>query len=324
MKCFRYCLQIISIIINVLLNTNSLFAGSTETSGTFAGNILKLDIDIRSISMGCAFSGIYTDISGSYYHPAGLVVLDVPELNVVKKLYVNTEHTEWLAGIRYEYLGFSSKISRLGRMAINTIYLYSGDIEQTDVSGNVIGKFSMNSFITSLSWASRFNKHILFGVNTKFLQEQYSQNSSLGLGIDLDFMLCLSNYKNFVNVTVRNIGIVGYKSLGSVAMPIEMRISYVSHIPKFGYGKLFITSELVTSVESSLSLSLGLEYVFRDTLALRMGYKYKLTGYDTNLQFPGISFGIAAYLSQNLYLSYAFIPYGWLGDTHRIGISIRF
>ena len=75
-----------------------------------------------------------------------------------------------------------------------------------------------------------------------------------------------------------------------------------------------------------LSYHAGAEIYLFNTLALRAGYNSKIAdtelGKTTSLT-NGLTVGAGLKLGK-LNLDYAFVPYGEIGDTHRMSLGVRF
>jgi hypothetical protein len=67
------------------------------------------------------------------------------------------------------------------------------------------------------------------------------------------------------------------------------------------------------AVDSDVSVHIGLEYQYNQ-VAFRVGYG---TGSEASFSV-GVGFGIGSWN-----IDYAYVPYGDLGDTHRIGVGMK-
>jgi len=88
--------------------------------------------------------------------------------------------------------------------------------------------------------------------------------------------------------------------------------------------------------EGRTIISVGTEYCPANIIALRLGYAGKLIeGAITNrdiinqsirdqTNFTGFGAGLGIKLFTNHQMDYSFVPYGVLGNTHRISFSARF
>ena len=82
---------------------------------------------------------------------------------------------------------------------------------------------------------------------------------------------------------------------------------------------LILAMDLNYAIDTSLDARFGTEYRFGNGISVRGGYRTG-TGFD----FPaGLSVG-AGYNTASYQLDYALIPYGDMGNTHRVSFTIRF
>jgi hypothetical protein len=84
-------------------------------------------------------------------------------------------------------------------------------------------------------------------------------------------------------------------------------------------GTLLAAMDLDFPMDSSPGLRMGLEYRFSNGIAVRSGYR---TG--TGFSFPAGFCGGLGYITDTYQVDYALVPYGDLGNTHRVSFTIRF
>jgi hypothetical protein len=69
-------------------------------------------------------------------------------------------------------------------------------------------------------------------------------------------------------------------------------------------------------------LDTGVEYWLANMMATRVGYQFG-RGQDNLGGMTGFAFGVGLKL-RSIMMDYAFVPFGDLGDTHRITMGARF
>jgi len=75
-------------------------------------------------------------------------------------------------------------------------------------------------------------------------------------------------------------------------------------------------------IDNKLYASVGAEYWLKNVLALRSGYRF---GYDTSSLGGIVGLGVGAGVKiWGVTLDYAFVPFGDLGDTHRVSFGAKF
>lgn len=80
-----------------------------------------------------------------------------------------------------------------------------------------------------------------------------------------------------------------------------------------------IAMDINFPADSSPSIRIGGEYTFANGISIRSGYRTG-TGFD----FPSGLCGGLGYDSNEYRIDYAFVPYGSLGNTHRVSLTVRF
>jgi outer membrane protein OmpA-like peptidoglycan-associated protein len=71
------------------------------------------------------------------------------------------------------------------------------------------------------------------------------------------------------------------------------------------------------------SMQVGIENYFHPMVALRLGYMYNFT--DSKLEdLTGLTAGIGIKIDKKILLDYAYLPYGELGNSHRISLTYKF
>jgi len=84
-------------------------------------------------------------------------------------------------------------------------------------------------------------------------------------------------------------------------------------------GALIVALDLDFPADDSVGARMGAEYLFGNGIAIRAGYRTG-TGFD----FPSGLCAGAGYRADTYQLDYALVPYGDIGNTHRISLTVRF
>ena len=92
-------------------------------SGRLGGTAVNLGVGARAEAMGGAFVAIADDASALHWNPAGL--------GLVGDSRLSGTHTEWLGGVRYEWLGFVQPVRDLGSLGLGGTFLFGGNVVHT-------------------------------------------------------------------------------------------------------------------------------------------------------------------------------------------------
>ncbi|MBI3292961.1 MAG: PorV/PorQ family protein [Elusimicrobia bacterium] len=281
--------------------------------GTSTANFLKIGVGARAVAMGEAYTAAADDAFAPAWNPAGLSRLNYQEIGFM--------HNEFIQDVRYEYLSYARPMPDRGTFAGSLSYVTVGDIQGYDPAGGATGKLSASDLVVAASWGYPWTVRLPgldTGVTLKLLNKRLDQQSATGIMADLGFRYQLPRPTWMTRLHV-----------GGVAQHLGPGLKFIretSPTPRtfklglagsFLHDSLLVAWDLALPRDNSLLTAFGAEYRFRDLLALRMGYK---TRDDLD---RGLSYGIGLGNSQ-LHLDYAFVPFGILGQTHRVSLGVRF
>jgi len=290
----------------------------TVTSITWAGNpgettaaFLKLGVGARPTGMGEAFVAVANDVNALYWNPAGLSQLKDKEISF--------GHTEWFQDIKYEYMGWINPVGKLGTLGISVIYLYLDGMERRSApSINPEGTFGAHDLAVGLSFGKSVNSSLSIGASLKYINLTIDNEKGNSIVGDLGGLYKFPSLKNFtLGLQLQNMG-PGVKFISKrnqLPFRCQIGLSY-RYLEK-------ITAALAVNkpIDNKASFRLGAEYWLREVLALRVGYKTETISELGTLS--GLTAGIGFKVS-GVIADYSFVPYGDLGNTHRISMSFRF
>ena len=290
-----------------------------ETSGAA---FLKIGVGARPIGMGSTFVGIADDANAVFWNPGGLGQLTKREINAM--------HTEWLSNIKYDYAGYVHPFGK-NVVGISVLYLSTGNMEGTDVAGQKINDFSAYDACAVISYARNIASLFNLGVNVKFIQQKIENETAQGIAVDIGQLYQTPLKIVSVGLAVQNIGPKMKFIEESFSLPLT--ISAGVGIKALGILTLGVDVKQQV-VDNRTYLSLGGEYMPLPVVAFRAGYLVKLnkTSGETGT-VAGVSSGLGGLnglgvgIGFNLGITavdYAFMPYGDLGNTHRLSLRVRF
>jgi len=100
--------------------------------------------------------------------------------------------------------------------------------------------------------------------------------------------------------------------LGADPLPLTFKLGVAARLKH-----LTLALDIAKPQDNEIYYCLGAEWWLRNALALRAGYK---TNQDAG---EGITAGIGLKVGK-MSLDYAYVPYGELGNTHRISWKMKF
>lgn len=275
-----------------------------SNAGTASSAFLKIGVGARSAAMGEAFAGVADDVSALYWNPAGLARLENREMTF--------SHNIWLEDTNYEYLGF---VQPLGKYVVGAgvSYLNIGTMEGWDVNNTPTSDFSAHSMAVALSAGRVMNDKLSLGLTLKFVQEGIEKESASAFAVDAGGVYKLGEDTSAALV-VQNLG-TGMKFVKeSAGLPMNIKIGGAHRLLE---KKLLLSLDFNKYTDTTFRGNLGAEYRLSEMLALRLGYN------GGNDMGSGLTGGFGLKYSR-LNFDYAFVPYGDLGDAHRLSLSYRF
>jgi len=307
----------------LFVSTSSAGIFSKQRAGTTGATFLKIEAGARPVAMGGAFVAVADDANTTYWNPAGLAQIEEREITAM--------HNEWLEGIRYEFLGYVQPIKSERRsqgFGISAMALYTTGLEErTTETIEPEGTFGAYDIAVAGAYACEVGKGVSIGANVKLIQQTLEDETAWSGAIDLGLLYRLPRPGRGLRLgfAVQNIG-PGIKFIKeSDPLPLNL---------KGGIAKTFELRSIKSQVTLAFDVNapidnvpnghFGTEFVYgkmKDIeLAARVGYKTSTIS-DLNA-LSGLSTGVG-FLWKRMALDYVWVPYGDLGNTHRISLTIK-
>lgn len=284
------------LIIGILILTLNLICYANGP-GTTTASFLKIGIGARAAAMGEAFTAVASDGTSLYWNPAGLTQLKTKEISAT--------YNSWFKEIKQGYLSLTFPTSR-GTMGLGTNYVDMGKLEGRDVEGNPTGDFTASDTHIFIGYARKLKKSS-WGFTVGWLQDAIKDDKKDTFLANIGFLYPVSD-RFTLGVVAQNIG----SRLGGDSLPLTFKVGAA-----FKFKALTLAVDIAKPQDNEIYYCLGAEWWLRNALALRVGYK---TNQDIG---EGITAGIGFKMGKTS-IDYAYVPYGGLGDTHRISLGMKF
>ncbi|HOJ18484.1 MAG TPA: PorV/PorQ family protein [Ignavibacteriaceae bacterium] len=327
-------------ILFLALISISLTANAQTVIGKYAGEFLAIGIGGRPLGMGGAFTAAANDISSAYYNPAGLALINYPQIALM--------HDERFGNlVNYNYgavalpygpdLSFGISAMRLAVDGIydtrNALIDYNGDgtldHPKDRIDYSKITEFSNQDWAFYLTGAKRISENLMLGANVKIISRSIAEFSAWGVGFDVGALYTpMENLMLGVNVqdvtttlvawstgrnelispTLKIGGAYGYDVIwGFRVMPaldFDIRFENRQFASQFNIGPV------------SFDPHAGLEIAYKSLFAIRAGYndvKQFTVGAGVKLPKLNIDYSFARFnMSED----------DRLPDTHRISLIL--
>ena len=287
-------------------------AYSKKDAGTSAAQFLKLGAGARAAGMGEALAAAADDSTAIYWNPAGLARVNARSLSVM--------HAAWFEGITYDWISFAMPCRDRGVFGVGVQYLSYGSIKKTDNTGLETGDFSPADLSVSLSFAGKLLGFGL-GANIKYISQKII-NSAIAYAADFGAQYqsrdMLDNRLIF-GLAVQNVGTKVKFISEEDPLPLNVKLGAAYSIKKNWLAVLDINAP----VDNDVNYGVGTEYACSVNEAVsvlgRLGCNTR--NKDTG-GLNGLTSGLGVrYLDYSI--DYAFVPYGELGNTQRISLSLK-
>ncbi len=327
-------------IIFVLLLTTSLQA-QTEIA-KYAGEFLSLGVGGRSLGMGGASIAVVNDVTSGYWNPAGLALMDYPQISLMHE-----EHFGNL--VNYNYAAIAIPYGKDMSFGISAIRLSVDGIpdtrdalidrktgQQITDPRNVnwaldytkITEFNNTDYALFLTFAKRQSDNFYWGANLKLIRRDLAEFGATGIGFDVGAVyMPMDNLKLGANITDITTTLLAWNT---------GRNELISPTTKIGVAyQLFILGGIITPAIDfdirfenrrssanfnlgpiSLDPRLGFEYSYNNLFAIRAGYndvKQFTIGAGIKLPKLNIDYSFARFSDSEA---------NRLPDTHRISLIL--
>lgn len=289
---------------------------------------------------GINISKANNDPNGFIQNPA---LLDSSQNNLLAINYL-----PYFSSIKYSSVAYVSKIQKQ-TFGLGIQYVGYGDFQQTDASGNILGKFSANDFAITLSHA-RKQGNITFGGNLKYVGSVIESYSASALLLDFGGIFKHPSKDLTYAITVKNIGVrlKNFTDFDNPDLPIDVqmgvslkpqympvRFSLTAH-HLYKYDITYLDKSIVKKdlsgniIESKVNaidniarhLIFGAELLFSKNFNVLVGYNH-LRSKELSQQnlsgFSGFSVGFL-FKTKKINFSYSYAGYNTAGNLNSFGL----
>lgn len=293
---------------------------------------LSVGTDARATAMAEAFTTIEGTPTALFYNPAGMA-----RVNSFLEFSVN--HTPWIANIDYftGSLAINPDKGRYGVFGLSFMFVDYGEIIGTVVAGNEqgfveTGDISPNAVMVGFGYSRALSDRFSVGGQVKYV------NQSLGEPFVIKTDTTERKVKFSANAVAFDFGTLyktGFKSLAfgmsfrnlaqevnfeseNFELPLTFKIGFsIDTFDFFGNisesQSLLISFDAVNPRSFEEFFSIGGEYKFMNTLALRAGYILKQDDYGVTAGFGLNTYKIA--------FDYSYTPFDVFDDVHRVSVK---
>jgi len=309
------------ILITLLASGSVLNAGdfSSSAKGTTGAAFLTMGMGARAVGMSGAYTAVAADASAVSWNPAGLV--RAPEFSVMFM------HASYLADISFDYLSFAHSNGTTG-FGGSVAYLNGGNVEHTDAAGNSLGNYQPRDYAGTLSYAADLEVigaekgKFQAGISGKYISSKLIESASaFAFDAGLSAKTSLGGKVVRLALVAQNLGSGMKFDKESDPLPMTFKAGAAVNLAK----KWLISADVVAPRGNAPYVCAGAEHTaYKDDnmrVLVRFGANSLTMGDITGVN--AISGGLGAVI-RNMAVDYAVVPFGDLGLTHRLSLTMKF
>ena len=335
--------QLISILIIVVLSIAT--AGyAVNKVGTTSAQFLKIGVGARAVAMGGAFVAVANDASTLYWNPAGIGRLG--------KLEAVLMHNEWLADMYFDYAGVTLALGNFGTLGASVSTLNMGEmlvrtLQNPEGTGE---KFVAGDVAVGISYARSLTDRFSIGFTGKYIRQKiwlmHASSVALDVGVLFDTQLeglrigmSISNFGNNMRMegdnTLRfydedpilygnNDKVPAYLKTDHWPLPLLFRVGLAFDVIKSPISNLIVAVDAIHPNDNPEGVNLGIEYVLRNMVVFRSGYKALFAPDAEGGLAVGGGFKFRISRVMKLEIDYAYSDYGRLENAQRFSLGLIF
>ncbi len=304
---------------------------------------LSVGMNARQAALADAFTAADANSAAMFYNPAGMARLD-------GKADISLGSVNWIADIKEYSVSAAASLGDIGVVGVAFQYADYGSIDATILANNSngyldVGVIKPNAYAVGVGYARSLTDKFTIGGNVKYVRQD------LGTGItDASYVGTAGSYtgatvnaanKNALGVVAFDFGVMyrtGFKSLTlgmavrnfarevkyqkeSFQLPLTFRIGASMNVfDLVGFERethsLLVTVDAEHPRDFPEQVKVGLEYVFMDAIAARVGYIGPADEHN-------LSYGLGVTYN-HFTVDYAYTPFGIFNQVNRFSVRMWF
>jgi hypothetical protein len=270
--------------------------------------------------MAGAVSPFIDDATSIYWNPAGLARMESKE--------VSLSYNSYFEDTAQQFVGYGHPTEH-GTFGVGFTMFGVKDIEKRSVDGDAdapdLGSFDTRDLAASFGWGNKRDMGsgaLRYGAALKYISSDLEVESAATGAVDLGsaYEFGSEESKFYVSAALLNLG--GELKFDEEGDPLPLNfkpgVAWRKDVGRMGNVIAALDADMLLNDGVAL-VQPGVEWNVHPMFSLRSGYQI---GRDEDAG-SGFAAGVGFRMS-GLMLDYAFVPYGELGDTHRMSVGYRF
>jgi hypothetical protein len=261
----------------------------------YAGEFLAIGVGGRALAMGSAQVAVANDVTAGYWNPAGLAMLNYPQVALMHEEHFGSLVNYNYAGVAIPYgkdMSFGLTIIRSSIDGIpdtrNALYDANGDgvlnINTDRLDNSKITEFNNTDWAFYLTFAKKQQDNFYWGANVKIIRRNIAEFNATGIGFDVGAIyIPTENFFLGANIQDVTTTLVAWSTGTNELISPTLKIGAAYALSIFS-GKLMPALDFDIRFENrktastfavgpvSFDVHSGFEYKFKNIFAIRAGY----------------------------------------------------
>jgi hypothetical protein len=316
-------------------------ASAQTKAGTTIAQFMSIEPSAQHTGFGNAGAALAEGIESVYFNPGVIGLLWETEIQFT--------HAAWYADIAYDYAAIAVPVRRWGTFFTSITALNSGDIAVRTVE-KPLGtgeNYSVGNLGIGLGYGRQVTSRFSAGLRVNYVSEriwhtyQHTMTVDIGTvyairenGLQMGFSLSNAGttsryrgrdlaiqYDNTDDIYGDNSALPGEQLTDSFPVPVLFRFGLSYPYQVSTESRLLLLADALHPNDNAESVNLGVEWAWRENLALRLGYQ---TLFQTDTE-QGLTMGMGIrtrFAERRLRFDYGWANHDHLEATHRLTVAL--
>ncbi len=301
----------------LMLASSLVHAQEYKKTATAGFLFLEVPATARTAALGEASLAMEGEQSTAVFNnPAALAAMPLGQS-------FSASYAPWFADIK-SYSSSIAVTTGAGVFGAGLVLFDYGSMPRTVVGQNqqvydIVGTFSANSMAAGVTYARMLTDHFSFGATVKYVQERIDTYKASNVVLDAGILYHTGLGSMRIAAAVQNFGVNAKFINDEFKMPAVFKLGVAAEA--FGDAsaehRLTVMAEARHPNDGNEKVNIGTEYSWRNTIALRAGYKFF---YDEESYSVGV--GLDPQLPMPVVFDIAYADYGRLGTILRMTLHV--
>ncbi len=312
------------------------YSAQAQTVAKYAGEFMAIGVGGRALGLGGSYVALASDATAGYWNPGALARIEYPEAVLM--------HDERFGSlVNYDFVSVALPYGKDASLGLSILRLGVDGIPDTRnawIDNNSNGLFDYGdrldydkiTYFNAADWAiyftyaKRASENLFYGANVKVIRRDLADQSATGIGFDVGVLYSpVANLYLGANAQDITTTLVAWSTGRNELISPTLKVGSTYFLNLLG-GRFAPTVDVDIRFENRQFASIahlgpvsfdphaGLEFEYKSTLALRVGYsdvKQITLGAGVHFRMLDVDYSFAKFSADDN-----------LGNTHRI--SLRF